>query len=42
MKHVRIHIPSLSYIAAFAIGVILFAFFEKRSLVQPPAQSFSQ
>jgi small-conductance mechanosensitive channel len=25
MKHQRIHIPSLSYIAAFVIGVILFA-----------------
>jgi hypothetical protein len=25
MKHTRIHIPNLSYIAAFVIGVILFA-----------------
>ncbi len=25
MKHERIHIPNLSYIAAFVIGVILFA-----------------
>jgi len=25
MKHQRIHIPNLSYIAAFVIGVILFA-----------------
>ena len=25
MKHERIHIPSISYIAAFVIGVILFA-----------------
>ena len=25
MKHERIHIPDLSYIAAFIIGVILFA-----------------
>ncbi len=29
MKHERIHIPSLSYIAAFVIGVILFAVFWK-------------
>ena len=25
MKHEKIHIPNLSYIAAFVIGVILFA-----------------
>ena len=25
MKHQRIHMPTLSYIAAFVIGVILFA-----------------
>lgn len=25
MKHERIHVPKLSYIAAFVIGVILFA-----------------
>jgi hypothetical protein len=25
MKHQRIHIPNLSYVAAFVIGVILFA-----------------
>lgn len=25
MKHKRIHMPNLSYIAAFVIGVILFA-----------------
>lgn len=29
MKHQRIHMPSLSYIAAFIIGVILFAVFWK-------------
>ena len=29
MKHARIHIPTLSYIAAFVIGVILFALFWK-------------
>ena len=29
MKHARIHIPSLSYIAAFVIGVILFAVYWK-------------
>lgn len=27
MKHEKIHIPNLSYIAAFVIGVILFAVF---------------
>ena len=29
MKHQRIHMPTLSYIAAFVIGVILFAVFWK-------------
>jgi glucan phosphoethanolaminetransferase (alkaline phosphatase superfamily) len=29
MKHARIHFPNLSYIAAFVIGVILFASFWK-------------
>jgi predicted membrane-bound spermidine synthase len=29
MKHERIHVPCLSYIAAFVIGVILFAMFWK-------------
>ena len=29
MKHERIYIPNLSYIAAFVIGVILFAVFWK-------------
>lgn len=29
MKHERIHMPTLSYIAAFVIGVILFAVFWK-------------
>jgi len=29
MKHERIHIPNLSYIAAFIIGVILFVVFWK-------------
>ncbi len=29
MKHERIHIPNLSYITAFVIGVILFAVFWK-------------
>jgi hypothetical protein len=29
MKHQRIHMPILSYIAAFVIGVILFAVFWK-------------
>ncbi len=29
MKHERIHIPNLSYVAAFIIGVILFAVFWK-------------
>ncbi|MEW6030304.1 MAG: hypothetical protein ACOYZ8_08595 [Chloroflexota bacterium] len=29
MKHERIHIPNHSYIAAFVIGVILFAVFWK-------------
>jgi hypothetical protein len=29
MKHVKIHMPNLSYIAAFVIGVILFAVFWK-------------
>jgi preprotein translocase subunit SecY len=29
MKHQRIHMPNLSYIAAFVIGVILFAAFWK-------------
>ena len=29
MKHARIHIPNLSYFAAFVIGVILFALFWK-------------
>ena len=29
MKHNRIHMPNLSYIAAFVIGVILFAFIWK-------------
>ncbi len=27
MKHTNIHMPNLSYIAAFVIGVILFAVF---------------
>ncbi len=27
MKHEKIHMPNLSYIAAFVIGVILFALF---------------
>ncbi len=27
MKHERIHLPNLSYVAAFVIGVILFASF---------------
>jgi hypothetical protein len=27
MKHEKIHIPNISYIAAFVIGVILFAVF---------------
>ena len=27
MKHEKIHMPNLSYIAAFIIGVILFALF---------------
>jgi glucan phosphoethanolaminetransferase (alkaline phosphatase superfamily) len=30
MKHVSIHMPNLSYIAAFIIGVILFASFWKK------------
>lgn len=30
MKHQRIHMPTLSYIAAFVIGVILFSLFWKR------------
>jgi predicted membrane-bound spermidine synthase len=29
MKHARIHLPNLSYVAAFIIGVILFAAFWK-------------
>lgn len=29
MKHQRIHMPNLSYVAAFVIGVILFAVFWK-------------
>lgn len=29
MKHQRIHMPNLSYVAAFFIGVILFAVFWK-------------
>jgi glucan phosphoethanolaminetransferase (alkaline phosphatase superfamily) len=29
MKHQRIHIPNLSFVAAFVIGVILFAAFWK-------------
>lgn len=29
MKHEKIHMPNLSYIAAFVIGVILFAVFWK-------------
>ena len=29
MKHPKIHMPNLSYIAAFVIGVILFAMFWK-------------
>ncbi|RJP50641.1 MAG: hypothetical protein C4557_09475 [Anaerolineaceae bacterium] len=29
MKHSKIHMPNLSYIAAFVIGVILFAMFWK-------------
>jgi tetrahydromethanopterin S-methyltransferase subunit E len=29
MKHARIHMPNLSYVAAFIIGVILFASFWK-------------
>jgi hypothetical protein len=29
MKHARIHLPNLSYVAAFIIGVILFASFWK-------------
>jgi predicted membrane-bound spermidine synthase len=29
MKHARIHLPNLSYVAAFVIGVILFAWFWK-------------
>jgi hypothetical protein len=29
MKHIKIHMPNLSYIAAFVIGVILFAAFWK-------------
>jgi len=29
MKHARIHLPNLSYVAAFVIGVILFASFWK-------------
>jgi len=29
MKHQKIHMPVLSYIAAFVIGVILFAIFWK-------------
>lgn len=29
MKHGKIHMPNLSYIAAFVIGVILFAVFWK-------------
>lgn len=29
MKHERIHLPNLSYVAAFVIGVILFASFWK-------------
>jgi len=29
MKHEKIHIPNLSYIAAFVIGVIMFAVFWK-------------
>ena len=29
MKHERIHMPNLSYLAAFVIGVILFAVFRK-------------
>jgi len=29
MKHTKIHMPNFSYIAAFVIGVILFALFWK-------------
>ena len=29
MKHSKIHMPNLSYLAAFVIGVILFALFWK-------------
>ena len=29
MKHTRVHLPNLSYVAAFIIGVILFASFWK-------------
>ena len=29
MKHAKIHMPTLSYIAAFVIGMILFALFWK-------------
>jgi len=29
MKHARIHLPNLSYVAVFIIGVILFASFWK-------------
>ena len=29
MKHEKIHMPNISYIAAFVIGVILFAVFWK-------------
>ena len=29
MKHQKIHMPNLSYVAAFVIGVILFAAFWK-------------
>lgn len=37
MKHEKIHMPNLSYIAAFVIGVILFAVFWKMMFGSAPS-----